>query len=477
VSGLSSEWAPSPEGLRRGGTAVLWMGLLCSIAVVLGLVWAAPDVLPLVLVVTVGVGVVAFLLRRPDLHLYTVLLCSAVVLHHKPGVQLTEVIYGLYAMFFLATWFARDLAGRRSLLASTETKTLLLFGLYVAALIPVAFMQGGTAHTVVREITSLTMLAFLFPIREVCERSERGVRVVVTIGLLLSLFVVVRNMFMYQSALNDAAQLSEMIVGRVIANDHVLAASALASFVFLLHTSRPWAVARTAVVFMLMVGGLLLTMSRGFWLAFIWGMLFIVVTVDRQRKARIVVYGTIAVLLLVAIGVLFFGSFVTLYFENLVDRLFSVGDSLTRDVSMLGRVYEAEAALGHIAENPVVGHGAGVPFTFTTILSRTETTVTFIHNGYVYLWYAFGLVGSGLMLALWGRAIWAGLQAYRADGAPELVRLAGLASAASLFAFTLSAMTSNPFWHKDYLLGLALLMGLAYGTRARAESPPPRASS
>lgn len=473
MSPLSTAWAPSPEGLRRGGTVVLWTGLLGSIALVLGLAWVAPDVLPLVPVLTVGVAAVAFLLGRPDLHLFTVLLGSAAVLQHKPGVQITEVIYGIYAMFFLATWFAMDLAGRRTLVGSAETKILLLFGLYVTALVPVAFMNGGTPHTVVREVTSLTMLGFLFPIRDVCTRSERGVRSLLTIGVVLSVFVVVRNLVLYQTALGDADRLSEIIGGRIIANDHVMAASALVSLVFLLHARRAWHVVGLAAVFMLSIGGLILTMSRGFWVAFIWGMLFIIATVDRKRKARLVLYGALATLPLIVVGVVFFGSLVSLYFDGLVERLFSVGDSLTKDVSMLGRVYEARGALRRIAENPVLGHGPGVPFTFTSILTRAEATTVFVHNGYVYLWYAFGLLGTGLMLALGGRAIWAGFETYRAEGAPRLLRLTGLASASALFAFTLSAMTSNPFYHKDYLLGLAFLMGLAYGVRAQQVARTP----
>ena len=477
MSVLSSAWVPSEKGLRQGGTVLLWAVLCVGVAGVLGVAWMAPDLLPLVPVLAVGVGAVAFLLGRPDLHLYTVLLLSATVLHHEPGVQLTEVVYGIYVIFFLSVWFAQDLAGPRTLLASAETRTLLLFGLYVAAIVPLSFVYGGTPHTVVREVTSLLMLAFLFPIREVCHRSERGVRAIVTVGVLLILFVVVRNVLMYRAALNDARQLSEMITGRVIANDHVLAAASLAAFVFLLHANRLWAVVRTSVMFMLSLGGLLLTMSRGFWLAFIWGLLFIVVTVDRKHKARIALYSVLSILPLLAIGMIFFGHLVKLYLENLTDRLFSVQGSFTTDVSMLGRVYEAKAALGHIKEDPVLGHGPGAPFTFTTILTRTQLTTTFIHNGYVYLWYAFGLVGTGLMLVLWARAIGAGVKTYRTEGASELLRLTGLASAAALFAFTLSAMTSNPFWHKDYLLGLGFLMGIAYGAHAQAKSLQLHASS
>jgi hypothetical protein len=218
---------------------------------------------------------------------------------------------------------------------------------------------------------------------------------------------------------------------------------------------------------LLCFSGLLLTLGRGFWLAFAFGLLFLFFVVDRGPKFRMVLYGSSAAVPLLAIGLFFFGHFVTLFLQGLLERLTSVGDSFTRDVSMLGRITEAEGALARIAQNPVLGHGVGVPFEYRNILSRTTQTTTFVHNGYVYLWYAFGLPGAGLMIFWWARSFWRGLKSFFVREAPPMLRLAGLGAAATLLAFTLSAMTSNPFWHKDYLLGLAYVMGLACGVHAR----------
>jgi len=222
------------------------------------------------------------------------------------------------------------------------------------------------------------------------------------------------------------------------------------------------------VLFLLCFSGLLLTLGRAFWMSFALGVLFLFFVVDRRHKMRILLYGSSAAVPLLAIGLFFFGHYVELFLEGLLARLTSVEGSLSRDISLMGRITEAQGALARIEQNPVLGHGAGVPFEYNNIISRTRVTTTFVHVGYLYLWYAFGLLGGGLMLFLWGRSVWCGLRSFRVREAPLTWRLAGLGAAATLVAFTLSAMTSNPFWHKDYLLGLAYIMGLACGVHARA---------
>lgn len=469
MAALTSNWTPSAAALRRGGSGALGAGLALGVAALLAALWAAPEWVPLVPVLLVGAGVVAFLLARPDLHLYALLLASVGILHHEPGVQLTEVIYGLYVMFYLATWLLADLYGRRTVVASPESRILAAFLLVTVALVPVAFMNGGLPHTVVREMTSLTMLGFFFPVREVCVRRPEAVRILVGIATVLVMFVVVRNVMLYREVLSNAERLTDMVYGRVVANEHMLAAGSLFGMVFLLHATSARQALVSALVFVSAFGGLLLSLSRGFWLAFVWGCLLLFWVVDGRHRVRMAIMSVLAAVTIGAIAWIFFGNLAQTYITGLLDRFGSVQGSTTRDVSMLGRIYEARAALGHIIENPILGHGAGVPFTFSTILTRTETTTTFIHNGYVYIWYAFGIPGSVLLLAFWWRAIAAGLSAFRRENAPHIYRLAGLGAAASLFCYTLSAMTSNPFWHKDYLLGFGLLAGIAYGARAHME--------
>ena len=217
-------------------------------------------------------------------------------------------------------------------------------------------------------------------------------------------------------------------------------------------------------------GGLLLTQSRGFWLAFAFGAAFLFAVVDRRRKGRLLALGAGAAVAVVAVGAAVSSDFVRLLAETLSDRLLSVRGSLSRDASLVGRLYEARGVLAGIAENPVLGHGLGVPFTFVDVLSRTTGTSTFTHNGYLSLWYRFGVVGTALVVYWWGRSVACGLRAYADRAAPDALRLAGLGAAAALVAFTLSALSSNPFWHKDSLFGFAYLSALACGARARVES-------
>jgi O-antigen ligase len=314
---------------------------------------------------------------------------------------------------------------------------------------------------------ALIMLGFFFPIREACARHKDGVKILLAVGLALSLFVVFRNLVMYRAALYSSDQLIGVIQGRVIANDHVLAASSLFTFVFLLHARNARETLGYLLAFLLCFSGLLLTLGRAFWLAFALGVAFLFVVVGRKHRVRILVFGSTAALPLLAVGLFFFGDYVTLFLQGLLERLTSVEGSLSRDVSLMGRLTEARGALDRIADNPIIGHGVGVPFRYSNIISHTTVETTFVHIGYVYLWYAFGLLGGGLILFWWARSWWCGIRSYRRRDGQRVARLAGLAAAATLVAFTLSALSSNPFWHKDYLLGLAYVMGIACGAHAR----------
>lgn len=466
-------WAVSPAAVHTAGAGVLWALFGLGVAVVLGAVWVAPSALPLVPLLLVGATALGLLVRRPLIHLCTTLLAAAVILEHQPGVQVSEVLYGLYALFYLGTWavWHRFVKGR-PILDSPETWTLALFLALVLALVPVSFAHGATPHTAVRELVSLAMIGFFFPVREAVRRSAHGLRAVLGVALVLTVFVVVRNVLTYQQVLNNAERMAEMVAGRVVANEHMLAAGSLFGGVFLLYASSLRQALSGGVIFLMSFAALLLSMSRGFWVAFAWGVCFLLWAVDGQRRLRILWMGGLAAIGIFAIATIFFGNFAQVYIEGLVDRIASVGSSTTRDVSMLGRIYEGRAALDRIADNPVLGHGVGVPLTFSTILTRTEVTTTHIHNGYIYLWYAFGIPGAVLILTLWARGVWSGVDVFRRAGVTRLERLASLSVAATLFCYTLSAMTSSPFWHKDYLLGLGVLLGLAYGMRARVVSPP-----
>ena len=60
-----------------------------------------------------------------------------------------------------------------------------------------------------------------------------------------------------------------------------------------------------------------------------------------------------------------------------------------------------------------------------------------------------------------------GLRAFRSDTAERWTRLAGLAGAVPLIALTISTLTQNPFFLKNYLFIIAIAAGLAAGAGHR----------
>ena len=133
----------------------------------------------------------------------------------------------------------------------------------------------------------------------------------------------------------------------------------------------------------------------------------------------------------------------------------------------MNRFRETGAVLEKIAANPLIGHGPGVAYLFFDIVHQSTDTDSFVHNGYIGLWYKYGLWGLGLVLYFWYSVVRLGLKAFRSDTTERWTRLAGLAGAVPLIALTISTLTQNPFFLKNYLFIIAIAAGLAAGAGQR----------
>lgn len=470
ASTLPSSLSRWTQLVRWGGLFVLSGGFGLGLLLTVFLLWKAPHLLPVVPILVVGGAAVLYLVRHPFVHLCVVLAGAALILEHEPGIQATEVLYGLYASFFLGLWFFEHLVLRRSNPFDTpDGKAVLGWLVLVVVLLPVSVLYDASARTIFRELSALILLGFYFPIKDACVRYREGVRALALVAAGLALFAVVRNLVTYQTALQSTEYVSQLGSNRVIASVQVLAAASIFSFTFLVYAHRLRDAALHLGLFAVFFAGLILTLSRGFWVAFVMGAGVLFLLADRKRRLRLVVLSGTGLATLLLIGVLFFGDLLVLFIGSVVERIASIG-AMSTDLSMLGRYYETEAALARIRANPILGHGVGAPFHFLDVITRTTYVHTFMHNGYVSLWYRFGLLGTGLVLFWWGMGIWNGIRAFRTAWAPPLLRLCALATAATLVAFILSSYTSNPFYHKDYVFTFTYLTGLAAGIWARLQA-------
>jgi O-antigen ligase len=196
-----------------------------------------------------------------------------------------------------------------------------------------------------------------------------------------------------------------------------------------------------------------------------------------KQRLRLIGIGAASIAGIVGLGYLLLGDVFILVATGMLDRVLSIGSAATTDISLINRFRETAVVMGKVMENPILGYGMGVSFSFwdLTFLPPFHHVTTFLHNGYVALWYKFGIWGLGMVLYFWSSAIWHAVKGYRAQG-DLLLRLTNLGVAGILISFVISAITSNPFYINDPMFMFGIATGAAAGARellntAKRDSP------
>jgi O-antigen ligase len=309
----------------------------------------------------------------------------------------------------------------------------------------------------------LVMLAFYFPIREVCAAHPRHVKGILLITVWFALFVFVRNVITYWTGLAAATQLWQIVAGRIVLNEVLLMMPALGALVLVVYDERLRRKMLWGLLFALFTTGLILTRSRGYWVAFAFGVAVLFVLVDGKRKMRMVSVAAIVGGSVLVVGLLFLQELTTLVMAGLVDRVTSLGNALTSDISLVNRFHESKEVWEHIRVNPVVGYGIGARYRVYDLIDDVTMTKPFIHNGFIGMWFKYGLVGLGCLITYWAGVIRTGLRVYRSADSPHLLRLAGLMAAVAMIAEIVVANTSTPFQIADATLMFAICGGVASG--------------
>ena len=469
-------FALTPKAFWVWGRVLLTAGLVFGLLLVLLIAWTGSEILALLFTaMLIALPAAVYLFKRPALNLYVALAAFVLITGYSEGFQIQEALYGLYFLSVLGYWFAsRVFFYRDALVQDREDGVLLFFLLYAAASAVWAVLFGAKIGTIIGEALVLVMLTFYFPVKAACARSPRAAKIVLGIIFWFALFVSLRNLLEYRAALSSATRLYQIATGRVALNEVLLMMPALSMLALMLYAQR-WR-SRLLLLggFLIVFAGLILTQSRGYWAAFLFGALALFIFIDHRRKGRILLLMGGGLALVFLLGALLFEGFLTIIVGGVIERFASLGTAITSDVSLVNRFYESLAVWDHIKVNPILGYGPGTEYHYFNITVDATRDWAFVHNGFVGLWYKFGLVGLVAMLYFWGKSIWNGVRLFRMQQAPPLLRLVGLSAAVCLIGEALVANTSNPFLISDATLMIALFGALASGSLAYARRLPPR---
>ena len=453
---------------RRRGDLLLYTFLVGSILIILYTAWTFAEGIIYFPVVVAGAVAFAFLFSNPRLNLIVVLLGFVSLTDYNRGFQIIEVLYGLYFVTFLANWFIGRLFITREPFVRTATdRAVLLLLIAVTCYIPIAVVFNGNIYGIFAEWIAFVLLSFYFPIKEEIRTNPKGALIILCIIGFIGTYIALRNLLNYRTMLSSATQMWQVARGRVVTNDNILMLSSLYGLVLFTFAQKWRHQVLTLGAFILFFSGLILTQSRGYWIAFLLGAGFMFLLLDSTHKKRLILITIGGSASLTLLAFIFLQDIFLLVTSGLAERLLSLQTATTADISLVNRFRETSAVWEHIRVNPILGYGMGVGYDFFDITNGVTETDAFVHNGYVSVWFKYGIIGLGLLLFSWFRSIYNGARAFKMKPAAPAVRLAGLFGATALTAFLLSTITSSPFFLNDTLFAFGLLLGTAEGAYQR----------
>lgn len=458
---------PSDTWLLNWGRFALSSAFGLGLLITVYLTVLAPGLLPFLPLVMFG-GVAAWVLfQYPLWNLFFVLALFAPTADFDDGRQIEEILYALYLVSYIVVWHVRyRLLAGRPWTACRADQLLLGFFIWMGITLPLTVVFGGSLGAQFSELYAWFSFLLYWPIKHAVATRPNGLRTVLLGVLAIGIFVFVRNVLTYVEILSSATQAWQVIKGRAVMNESLLMVPAFIALVGFIYSDSWRYRLLSGIGFGLFFTGLILTQSRGYWAAFLIANMVLFFVIPWRYKKKIVVSGGMAGIIAAVIGLLFFGDVIVLIAAGLWERLSSMGMAATRDISLINRFLESGAVWERIQTNPILGHGMGVPFRFFDITWEYSMNRAFIHNGYISIWYKFGLPGILLFLGFLGNTVWRAFRLVLCD-LPEnmsLNRVALLAALGSLLAFVVSTNTSNAFIMSDTILMLAALTGMVHGT-------------
>jgi O-antigen ligase len=372
--------------------AVVLLSIFVSV-----ILFAPSLILPVSLLPFVLIGGVALLLKSRALIVVSIL-SSIFVVHNPPGLDPGEVLY--YALWFLVIglviipYIYKAELGAYTVL----DKQYVIICLFMLLAICTGILFSGRGVKVIEEaIYFYSGIVFYFAIRNNLDSPKFRISLVITVSFVF-LYVVFRTYLSYRTALVSAVEEWELNYARGAGNENYLLVGTIAVLVVLVHTKKILHQVGLVLLFVLSIGAVVITLTRSLWVVTILSMGMIFLFLGSNEKKRYIKYFSTALLIVTILAFIYID--LTLFvLELLAFRFQSLGDG-TQDLSLLERIYETQRVWERIMQNPIAGWGFGTQFTkYDVIMYRTSTDTSYIHNGYLAIWFKMGIFGLIALLS------------------------------------------------------------------------------
>jgi O-antigen ligase len=321
---------------------------------------------------------------------------SFFILRNRPGFSIDEVIfYSILSLLLIFVLFPDAIRLQLKLTNKVDYAFLILFGLVLYGLILGFYLRNGITVMLIDGSIYAAIFAY-FPFRKYLSSSNNRNLFLITV-LILIVFICVRNFLNYQQIILQATMAWELELARAAVNEVLILFGSVVTLVLFSYAKEYKTRLIWGSLLVLFLLGLILTQSRGFWITFVLStFVFLYFADSKPRFFAVSIISTVLIGVILVV-VVFFYDLLELVIYGFQTRILSLLEA-NQDVSLLERVAESQTVLKLIAENPIAGHGLGSQYIRHNILFGNVFKAThYIHNGYVSLWFKYGLLGLIVM--------------------------------------------------------------------------------
>lgn len=389
--------------------------------------------------------VLMLFIRYPRIWLYTGAILNYFWISSGKGddaITLKEYTLVAFIMGGLWIWiFSMVFIKKRKIIRHLGDKILILIVFLMPLNFILALMNDETvALTWLREYLLFYTMLYYLPWREhFTQRKHIAIFLGLTAGVFI--FIGATNLWQYVKAASNVLYAYQVWTSRKMLNTHIfLCATVLCSMGALYASTRK---ARLGMLVLTAFYAIvvLVSFSRGFWISAMIGIIVTLWLLDKKKVVTVGLYSLAGGIIVIFAIQALFPERAALIIKVIQSR-FTSSTAGTQDLSLLARVYETRVVLDTLVRYILGGVGLGASFTIFDPLERYYTRVTFIHNGYLFIWVKLGLP---FFLAFYGAWAYMMRKAYllaqEKKNAP-LQRILAAGAFGSLVAFTLLNITS-----------------------------------
>jgi O-antigen ligase len=397
----------------------------------------APLILIGLPVAVIGLTMLAF---RPDYVVLLAVLSSIFAIYNPPGLHPTELIYYGLSALALSMFVVLALNGNFRIEGPIDRAWVFLM-----TMIGIGLIIGLLVTRSVRPFEEFgyiyTSVLFYPGLRYFLRREDFKKKFMIGLGLIFS-YVVVRSIVDYRQSLLNVVEEWQLNFIRSAGTENTLLLFCAFLLIVLVNSTSLKRALLPAGAFVLSFIALILTFTRSLWGAFFIAAVMIFLLSPTRLKTRILGYSIGGTVLVGLVMMLFIPDLVAFITGVIAFRFETLGGV---DLSLEERIIETRTVWQSIMANPILGHGLSTEYFRYVILNKFVTVPSnYVHNGYLAVWYKFGIFGLLSFLTFYAVVFRESLRLYRL-GETEFARLVGLSIVAYISGMLIMNIVSPTF--------------------------------